>query len=88
MLRPGGYAILVDPSLSGPIESDTFSCVHCNSIVFCRATPGMPRPDVGGFCRLCCKPICGPCADKGNCDPFEKQLERQEQRARFLHALG
>lgn len=87
MLRPGGYAIIVDPALAKPVEADTFTCGHCNGIVFCQATPSLPKPDIGGFCRLCYKHICGKCADKRSCDPFEKKLERMEQRARFLNAV-
>lgn len=87
MLRPGGYAIIVDPALSKPIEQDTFTCCHCNRIVFLKASPNVPKPDIGGFCRLCMKNTCGPCADKGTCEPFEKKLERMEQRARLLNAV-
>jgi hypothetical protein len=32
------------------------------------------------------KPTCSACADKG-CKPFEREIERQEQRARFLASL-
>jgi len=84
MLKAGGYAVIIDPSMGVPKkEFDTFTCTHCNTIVFCRATPNVPKPDIGGFCRLCYKHICGACADKGTCDPFEKKLERAERRARF-----
>jgi hypothetical protein len=88
MLRPGGYAVIVDPSLPKPIEQDTFTCSHCSKIVFVKATPNLPKPDIGGFCRLCMKNVCGTCADKGNCDPFEKKLERMEQRDRFRKSIG
>ena len=86
MLNPGGQGVWSHED-GTIVTRDTFTCSHCNSIVFCKATPGMPQPDVGGFCRLCCKHICGACADKGKCDPFEAKLERMERRARFLNAV-
>lgn len=42
--------------------------------------------DLGGFCRLCMKHICGPCSDVGTCIPFERKLEINEQAAR-LHRV-
>jgi hypothetical protein len=43
--------------------------------------------DCGGFCMCCMKPTCTACADKG-CAPFERELERQEQRGRLFAAMG
>lgn len=34
--------------------------------------------DVGGFCRLCMKPVCGTCCDRGTCVPFEEKLSQYE----------
>ncbi len=86
MFRPGGQAT-IELGDGRRIERDTFTCSHCNSIVICQPSPGQHTPDIGGFCRMCTKHICGPCADKGSCEPFERQLERMEQRGRFLNAI-
>ncbi len=80
MLKPGGYAISVGPDSTH--EMDTITCCHCQTIVFLK--PQQTGADAGGFCRMCMKPICGPCADLGTCTPFEKKLEAIE-RADRLH---
>lgn len=79
LTKPGGYA-----SWTGPMgivrECDTFTCVHCNGIVFVGVIMvGAPEkePDLGGFCLKCNAPICGGCAGK-DCRPFGKWLERME----------
>lgn len=84
MARPGGYAILTSPG--GVREWDTFTCCHCNCVV---TIPNRAKAeDCGGFCRRCMKATCGPCADKGTCTPFEKQLEAAERRDRLLRQIG
>lgn len=84
MRNPGGYAVIVDPN--APLrEHDTFTCHHCNAVVFVKA--GCDPSEAGGFCRLCYKHICGPCADKGVCEPFEQKLEAMERRDRFMRAM-
>jgi hypothetical protein len=85
MRCPQGYAIITDPDAPTK-ECDTIVCCHCQRIVFVR--PGQSASDVGGFCRLCFEPTCGPCADIGTCFPFEKQLEAMEARGRLLAAMG
>lgn len=72
MLRPGGWAIIVDPTLGKPREYDTFTCWHCNSIVI------VDRKDKGGFCMRCMRQICAACVSNGRCIPFEKRLARIE----------
>lgn len=85
MRNPGGYAIWVGEE--GVLrEQDTFTCCHCNTIVFVK--PAAPPSESGGFCRLCMKPTCGPCADKGECTPFEKKLEAIERSDRLARAAG
>lgn len=79
-----GYGLTVEPG-KADVEEDTFTCCHCNSVVFLKPREGVA--DAGGFCRMCMKGTCGPCADKGECTPFEKKLEEMESRDRFRRAL-
>lgn len=83
MRRPGGYAVWTEPSRT--VERDTFTCVHCNTVVFVK--PKQDPSEMGGFCRQCMSHICGPCADLGKCTPFEKKLEEMEARDRFLRSV-
>lgn len=85
MRRAQGYAITTEPG-KADVEEDTFTCVHCNSIVFVK--PRQDPAEAGGFCRMCMKPICVACADLGSCTPFEKKLEALESRDRFIRALA
>lgn len=83
MRNPGGYAIKVDPDF-GTTERDSFTCAHCNSIVFVK--PKMSTAEMGGYCRLCMKPVCKNCADK-SCTPFERKLEQMESRDRLMRTV-
>lgn len=85
MRNAQGYAIIVDPNAPAK-ECDTFTCAHCQQVVFVK--PRCDPSEMGGFCRLCYKHTCGPCADKGSCDPFEKKLERAEARGQMLRSMG
>lgn len=85
MRKAQGYAVLFGPNDSTR-ECDTFTCAHCQFVVFVK--PKCDPSEAGGFCRLCFKHICGPCADKGACDPFEKKLERMEARGRLMRQIG
>jgi len=85
--RAQGYATIIDPAAGRPVEMDTFTCCHCQTIVFMHNRDGT-RADPGGFCRLCFRQCCGPCADSGTCQPFERKLERSEARARLLRQIG
>jgi hypothetical protein len=80
----GGYGILVDPDL-GTVECDTFTCVHCQRVV--EVKPKADPADMGGFCRLCDKPICPGCVGKA-CLPFERSIERAEARAAARRSYG
>jgi len=62
-------------------EQDTFTCVHCNSIVFVQ--PFQAASDAGGWCMNCSKPICATCADDGRCTPFLRKIEEIEARDRL-----
>jgi hypothetical protein len=83
MRKPGGYA-----SISGPDkpikECDTFTCCHCNTVVFVTRSVD----EMGGFCLLCMKNTCKACNAKGVCTPFEKKIEQAEQRDRLRRAAG
>ena len=85
MRRPQGYATITDPDRP-LLELDTYGCAHCNRIVFVK--PYAAPSESGGWCGCCAKPICGPCADRGVCTPFEQQLEQSERRDRLRRAVG
>lgn len=84
MLRPGGYAQIVDPE--GPLrEYDTFTCAHCNRVTHVKARA---RPeDVGGLCKQCMGLVCAACVGEA-CVPFLKRLDQMEARARFRAELA
>lgn len=92
MRRPGGYAVAVAPDGSKPIECDTITCAHCNSVVLLHKLSPTAGADLGGYCRQCMANICGPCADRGYCSPFLKRIERAEslqyRRNQLLKAGG
>lgn len=67
-------------------EQDSFTCGHCSKIVL--VGPKQKGEDIGGMCKICYNLICGPCADLGICEPFEKKLEKQEARDRFRRQAG
>ncbi len=83
MRKPQGYAVISDPNAVK--ECDTFTCCHCNGIVFVKAR--CDPSEAGGFCRLCYKHTCPKCADAGRCDPFEKRLAQYEARANLLRSF-
>jgi hypothetical protein len=100
MRRAGGYAQIIDPDR--PLaEYDTISCAHCGTVVFTkpntlsttfliqRFIDGLFRwvEEPGAGCRLCMKPICLRCHDKGSCTPLEKWLETMETAGRRLLTL-
>lgn len=85
MRNPGGYSVIFDPE-NGAIENDTITCAHCQRVVI--VPPRCDPSDLGGFCRVCMRHICGPCADVGGCVPFEKKLEAYEKANRFHRAVG
>ena len=84
MRRPQGYGITVEPG-KADVEVDSFTCRHCNSIVFVK--PRQDPSEMGGFCTLCMGHVCGNCAGK-SCEPFEKKLEAMERRDKFLRSMG
>lgn len=97
MIRPQGYAIIVDPR-AGTIEHDTITCGHCQRIVWVKPGSGATvyivrtqthtYEEPGAFCRCCMTSVCLACDRVGTCTPWERQMERMESRDRFLRAVG
>ena len=81
MRKPGGSALWTHPD-GTTTECDTFSCVHCNKVVFVKS-----KSDLGGFCIQCFRHICGPCADIGTCTPLLKKIEECEDRDRLRKSI-
>ena len=85
MRRAQGYATWVGGGTQDHVERDTFTCAHCNVVVFVDPKPSAQSQL--GYCRPCMKPICKPCTGKG-CRPFEAKLATMEARDRFLRSAG
>lgn len=90
MLRPGGYAQILDPD-APLVERDTCSCGHCNKVIFTKPgsasttyliqhRDGRWTEEAGAFCRVCMRPVCLRCHDLGSCLPLERWLDQQEQK--------
>lgn len=95
MLRPQGYAQVVDPDRP-LVEYDTTQCCHCGRVIFTKAGTvstvyliqrQLPsgllvwEEEAGAGCWTCGgKPVCLPCHDRGVCLPLEKWLDYQERR--------
>ena len=97
MRNAGGYSQIIcdDPGRTiakdaygreVPTEADTFTCGHCNKVVFVR--PRERPEDIGGLCKQCMKLICPHCLIAGNCTPLEKRLAAQEARYHALRSYG
>lgn len=84
MRRPGGFFIVSSPD--GMTECDTFSCGHCQKIVFVK--PRCDPADAGGLCYVCNRHICPSCAGLGRCEVIEKKLERWEEAGRRAREYG
>lgn len=96
MRRAGGYGQLIcfedhaataKDSFGRVIgkEHDSFSCKHCNRVVFVNARE--KAEDLGGFCKVCTGLICGPCVGKG-CDVLEEKLRRAEAKQDARRSYG
>jgi hypothetical protein len=83
MLKPGGYAQIVEPDRATR-ECDTFTCAHCNRVT--HVGPRSRPEDIGGLCKQCMGLICARCLGQA-CVPFEKKLEAWEARERLRAAL-
>jgi hypothetical protein len=89
-LKPKGISITTD-GWGVPTKEDTFTCKHCQKVVFVPA-----RTDPNEFwCACCMAPICKRCkkedwdrpADKA-CFHFERRLAIAEAKGAFLAYLG
>ena len=79
-----GYFYTSGPT--GEVEVDTFTCQHCNRVVFCcdRVTKKPLRAeDCGGICNNCKGNICPRCVNLGVCIPLERALQRMETRREY-----
>jgi hypothetical protein len=83
--REQGSAHWYDENGKETAACSTFTCAHCNTVVFVR-----PKTHVfhsaPGFCQLCSAHTCRKCTSK-ECKPFEKKLEEIERRGRFMKAV-
>lgn len=84
MRRPQGYAVTTEAD-GKVLEEDTFTCGHCNTIVFVQ--PRQNPSEMGGFCRMCMGHTCATCAGIGTCEPFEKKMEAMERRDRLRRSI-
>lgn len=97
-LRKQGYVLVVHPD--GRMEErDTVTCRHCQRVI--ELKPGtwgqvylIPDADgryheqAGAYCRKCMAPICHRCDDRGDCEHWERTLERIEAKAALHAAMG
>ena len=74
-----GYAVITSPN--GVKQFDTLTCCHCNKVWIINDSK-TGKQNLGGFCRMCMKPICNECVGK-SCTPLEKQIEQYEQKQNF-----
>lgn len=97
MRKPGGYAVVVGPTVlpdgrpAGPDplvstrgdfhECDTASCGHCQAIMHVK--PFCDPADLGGLCKHCMRIICPRCVAKNICVPWEEMIARMEARRSY-----
>lgn len=84
MLRPQGYACVVDPD-TGTKECDTMTCGHCQRLTHVK--PKMRPEDMGGLCKVCMGLICSSCVGH-ECVPFLKRIEQEEERYHARRSYG
>lgn len=100
MIRPHGYATVVDPDRP-IVERDTITCGHCQQVIFTK--PGTVstvylRWDVvrqtwteteGAGCKVCMRAVCLRCYHVGTCQTWERAFEASEAKDRLRRqALG
>jgi len=95
MARRLGYILVIhgDGSIT---ERDLVKCQHCQHVleikpgtwgqvmlVVDERVPGGYREEAACFCAKCFAPICSTCDATGECEPYQRQLEREEVAARY-----
>ena len=87
MSRRFGYLIEQGPG-GVANECDTATCGHCQFVMQLPPAPhGQVIVRVASPCGMCGKFICDRCHAKGECVPWEKEMERREARARMLRTI-
>ena len=76
--------LLFEFSESGEKERPCLACGHCQmqKVIYEKGQ------DLGGVCFVCWRLICGPCADKGVCVPWEEMLAKQEAQWESRRSMG
>lgn len=88
-----GYATITAPD-APLVERDTITCGHCQAVLFVKPgtastvyltyhVGGSVTETMGFCCRVCMRPVCPACGDRGRCLPWERRLERSEARDRL-----
>ncbi len=93
-----GYLTLTDPD-QPLVERDTAICGHCQRVIFLKPNTAATvylildhttlqyHDEAGAFCRVCMRPICLPCHDRGRCVPWERMMELIEARDRLIRQV-
>lgn len=83
--KAGGYTTTTDPE-TGTTECDTFTCGHCQKIVFVK--PKEDPASIGGMCFQCMHLVCPRCVGLAVCSPWQKQMEVAEAKDRARRSYG
>lgn len=103
MLKPHGYAYIVNPDSPGLMRLDDprakpeqlwegtteLDTFQCGHCGRHHHVRPRQRPeDIGGLCKQCMRAICPTCVDTGRCEPLEKKLAMAEERDRTRRSYG
>lgn len=84
--RQGGYLLVRNADGKGrDVESDTFSCRHCNRVV--KVPPGADPASLGRWCSSCDGLLCAGCSSHLGCAHVERRMDMIERRARIVAAV-
>jgi hypothetical protein len=81
--KPNGLGFQFGPD--GQKEYETIACGHCTRM---KLVYRNDQKDLGGVCYICWRLICGPCADKGVCEPWEEYLAKKEAEFESRRSMG
>lgn len=81
-----GYSIITDPAFCSPVEIETFTCLHCSTVVDKPAFKSSTDDAIGAWCSCCDGPICLKCVGKG-CRPIQRWLDRMEARRYIVECV-